>query len=148
MFLSSVQCKLMHWNTINLHCMDIKKIFFCILQKKYIYFLIRFCIWYFQCCLNVYLCVYVIAPHHHQWHSCICNTITFPSYRTRHLNCSCDERHLTQCFHFHFCIWAWALMTVKPNAQHGVKQNTHQCLIQPAFIIAAVLMPQWWVGTH
>ncbi len=96
--------------------------------------------------MNVYLCVYVIAPHHHQWHSCICNTITFPSYRTRHLNCSCDERHLTRCFHFHFCIWAWALMTVKPNAQHGVKQNSHQCLIQPAFIIAAVLMPQWLSG--
>jgi len=56
--------------------------------------------------------------------------------------------HLTQCFHFRVCIWAWAVMTVKPNAQRGVKQNTHQCLIQPSFVIAAVLMPQWWVGTH
>lgn len=56
--------------------------------------------------------------------------------------------HLTPCFHFRVCIWAWAVMAVKPSTQHGVKQNTHQCLIQPSFIIAAVLMPQWWVGTH
>ncbi len=97
--MSSVQRKLMHWNTFIAWTFK-KKIFFCILQKKEIFFLIRFYIWYFQCCLNVYLCVKVIAPHHHQWHSCICNTITFPSYRTRHLNCSCDERSLDSVFPF------------------------------------------------
>lgn len=47
------------------------------------------------------LCVLrLFVPHNHQWHSCIYNTITFPSYRTRHLNCSCDERSLDSLFPF------------------------------------------------